>query len=124
MTFWHFSAAEELRGDWFFPTETRFGAGRVAELPDVLANLGITRPLIVTDRGLGMTAIPARIEALARSGASPHLWTGADQNPTGEQVMAGTQAFHNHRADGVIALGGGSGLDAGKSVALVGWAGW
>jgi alcohol dehydrogenase class IV len=119
MTFWHFSAAEELRGDWYFPTETRFGAGRVAELPEILSSLGIARPLIVTDRGLGLTAIPARIEDLARSGATPHLWTGADQNPTGEQVMAGTQAFHDHRADGVIALGGGSGLDAGKTVALL-----
>ena len=116
MTFWQFSSAQDLRGDWYFPTETRFGAGRIAELPAVLQALGIERPLIVTDRGLALTAIPERIASLVRGGS---MWAGADQNPTGEQVMAGTQAFHDHRADGVIALGGGSGLDCGKSVALL-----
>lgn len=115
MTFWHFSSAEELRGDWLFPTETRFGAGRIEELPGVLEQLRITRPLIVTDRGLPATGIPQRIAGL--SGGM--VWAGADQNPTGEQVMEGAQAFRDHRADGVIALGGGSGLDAGKSVALL-----
>ncbi|MBI2718078.1 MAG: iron-containing alcohol dehydrogenase [Rhizobiales bacterium] len=119
MTFWHFSSTEELRGDWLFPTETRFGPGRIAELGSALATLGIRRPLIVTDRGLTATPIPARIVALAATTSEPLLWAGADQNPTGEQVMAGTAAFHAHRADGVIALGGGSGLDAGKTVALM-----
>ena len=119
MTFWQFSTAEELRGDWLFPTETRFGAGRIAELPAVLAQLGIKRPLIVTDRGLAATPIPQRILSLSHTASAPLLWAGADQNPTGEQVMAGTEAFHDHKADGVIALGGGSGLDCGKSVALL-----
>jgi alcohol dehydrogenase class IV len=119
MTFWQFNSPDELRGDWLFPTETRFGAGRVGELPDVLSALGILRPLIVTDRGLTATAIPERILSLSRQCSAPSLWAGADQNPTGEQVMAGTEAFHAHGADGVIALGGGSGLDCGKSVALL-----
>ena len=119
MTFWQFSTAKDLRGDWFFPTEIRFGTGRIAELPDVLLKHAITRPLIVTDKGLAATAIPSRIEALADQSSVPLVWAGADQNPTGEQVIAGTQAFHDHRADGVIALGGGSGLDAGKSIALL-----
>ena len=117
MTFWQFSTADDLRGDWLFPTETRFGAGRVEELPTVLESLGVKRPLVVTDRGLALTAIPQRITALA--GLDALLWAGADQNPTGEQVMEGAEAFRDHRADGVIALGGGSGLDCGKSVALL-----
>ena len=119
MSFWQFSTANELRGDWFFPTETRFGAGRIAELSAVLGELGVSRPLIVTDRGLAATAIPARVQAIAAQGATPLLWAGADQNPTGQQVIDGTAAFHDHHADGVIALGGGSGLDCGKSVALL-----
>lgn len=119
MTFWQFSTVEELRGDWLFPTETRFGAGRVAELPAILGQLGITRPLIVTDRGLTATPLPSRISNLAAATSRPRLWADADQNPTGEQVMAGAEAFHAHKADGVIALGGGSGLDCGKSVALL-----
>lgn len=119
MTFWQFGSAAELRGDWFFPTETRFGAGRVAELAGILAQFGIVRPLIVTDRGLTATPLPQRILSLAGASASAMLWAGADQNPTGQHVMEGAAAFHDHRADGVIALGGGSGLDCGKSVALL-----
>jgi alcohol dehydrogenase class IV len=119
MTFWQFKAAAELRGDWLFPTETRFGAGRVGELPSVLSSLGIRRPLIVTDRGLTHTGIPERIRTLAASVGDPLVWAEADQNPTRAQVEAGTRAFHDHRADSVIALGGGSGLDCGKSVALL-----
>lgn len=119
MTFWKFEAPGELRGDWFFPTEIRFGAGRLDELPSVLTQLGSRRPLIVTDRGLATTPIPGRVAALAAGSSEPLLWPGADQNPTGEQVMEGVEAFHNHRADAVIALGGGSGLDCGKSIALM-----
>jgi alcohol dehydrogenase class IV len=119
MTFWQFSSVAELRGDWLFPTETRFGAGRISELPNILVELGIKRPLIVTDKGLMATTIPDRLLGLMRKTSAPHLWAGADQNPTGEQVMAGAEAFHAHGADGVVALGGGSGLDCGKSVALL-----
>ena len=106
MTYWQFSSAEDLRGDWLFPTETRFGAGRIAELPSALAALGIRKPLIVTDTGLAATPIPARIAALAPGSA---LWADCDQNPTGEQVMVGVAAYHDHGADAVIALGGGGG---------------
>jgi alcohol dehydrogenase class IV len=119
MTFWHFDTSEDLKGDWLFPTETRFGAGRIKELPAVLAGLGIARPLIVTDRGLLATPLPELIRSLAAIGATPLVWAEADQNPTGSQVVAGTEAFHDHHADGVIALGGGSGLDCGKAVALL-----
>jgi alcohol dehydrogenase class IV len=119
MTFWQFGDAGDLRGDWLFPTETRFGAGRIAELPRALQALGIARPMIVTDRGLSRTGIPDRIANLASETSDPLVWVGADQNPTGEQVTAGAEAFHDHKADGVVALGGGSGLDCGKSVALL-----
>lgn len=119
MSFWQFSTASDLKGDWFFPTNIRFGAGRIAELGDALAATGMKRPVVVTDRGLTATGLPSRIVTLAAGSSSPLLWDGADQNPTGAQVMEGVTAFHNHRADGVIALGGGSGLDCGKTIALM-----
>ena len=119
MTFWQFNSAAELRGDWFFPTETRFGGGRISELAGILDQHGIKRPLIVTDRGLKSTPIPECILSLAKASTTALLWAGADQNPTGQQVTEGVTAFHDHKADGVIALGGGSGLDCGKSVALL-----
>jgi alcohol dehydrogenase class IV len=119
MTFWQFDANEDLKGDWLFPTETRFGAGRIRELPSILAANNISRPLIVTDRGLTATSLPELVRSAAAQSSTPLLWAEADQNPTGSQVIAGTEAFHDHRADGVIALGGGSGLDCGKAVALL-----
>ncbi len=119
MTFWQFDTSEDLKGDWFFPTETRFGAGRIKELPSILASLKISRPLIVTDRGLMATPLPELVRSSAAQSSTPLLWAEADQNPTGSQVVAGTKAFHDHHADGVIALGGGSGLDCGKAVALL-----
>jgi len=119
MTFWHFDKIEDLKGDWLFPTETRFGAGRIKELPAVLASLGIARPLIVTDRGLLATPLPELVRKQAAASGTPLIWAEADQNPTGTHVVAGTKAFHDHHADGVIALGGGSGLDCGKAVALL-----
>jgi alcohol dehydrogenase len=119
MTFWYFDTREDLTGDWLFPTETRFGAGRIKELPSVLSSLNIARPLIVTDRGLMATPLPELVRSAAAQSGTPLLWAEADQNPTGSQVVAGTAAFHDHHADGVIALGGGSGLDCGKAVALL-----
>ncbi|MBL8905073.1 MAG: iron-containing alcohol dehydrogenase [Rhizobiales bacterium] len=119
MTFWHFDKIDDLKGDWLFPTETRFGAGRIKELPSILASLNMSRPLIVTDRGLTATPLPELVRSTAAQTGTPLLWAEADQNPTGSQVVAGTKAFHDHHADGVIALGGGSGLDCGKAVALL-----
>jgi alcohol dehydrogenase class IV len=113
-----------MRGDWLFPTEIRFGAGRVAELGDLCLKLGITRPLIVTDRGLAGTPI---FEQTRRAAARPEVlaqaFTEVQENPTGANVEAGVAAFSAARADGVVALGGGSAIDCAKAIALVAGAG-
>src|SRR5581483_4761775 len=57
-----------LSGDWLFPTEIRFGVGRLAELGDACRRLGMMRPLIVTDRGLGATPLPEMVRAAAAAG--------------------------------------------------------
>ena len=113
-----------MRGDWLFPTEIRFGAGRVEELGDLCLELGITRPLIVTDRGLAATPI---FEQARRAAGRPEVlaqaFTEVQENPTGGNVEAGVAAFRAARADGVVALGGGSAIDCAKAVALVAGAG-
>jgi alcohol dehydrogenase class IV len=82
--------------------------------------MGHRRPLIVTDRGLSRTGIPQRIAELATSGgAAVHLHDRVAENPSDRDVEAGVEAFAAHAADCVIALGGGSGLDCGKAVALM-----
>jgi alcohol dehydrogenase class IV len=111
---------ETWRGDWLFPTEIRFGAGRLVELSKACRRLGMYRPLIVTDRGLAALPIGRLVrEAASVGGLAPEVFAEIEENPTGHQIEAGVAAFQAHKADGVIALGGGSGLDAGKTVALL-----
>src|SRR6516162_2031219 len=112
--------AQVWRGDWLFPTQIRFGAGRLVELSKACRRLGMYRPLIVTDRGLAALPIGRLVrEAASVGGLIPEVFAEIEENPTGRQIEAGVAAFQAHQADGVIALGGGSGLDAGKTVALL-----
>ncbi len=109
-----------LRGDWLFPTEIRFGAGRIDELGALCLRFGMKRPLIVTDRGLAATKLAERVLTAADvPGVAPRIFTGLQENPTGGNVEDGVAAFRAWDADGVIALGGGSGLDGGKTIALL-----
>jgi alcohol dehydrogenase class IV len=108
-----------LHGDWNYPTSIRFGAGRIVELADACRAAGIARPLLVTDRGLATRPMIAdALAALRAAGFDTALFTDIAGDPTGEDVEAGGGALIAHRADGVIAFGGGSALDAGKAIAF------
>ncbi len=81
--------------------------------------LETSRPLVVTDRGLMGTDIPERLVNILRvNGLEPSTFYKIDPNPTDEQVEAGTAAFRDHEADAIVALGGGSPLDAGKAIQI------
>jgi len=106
--------------NWSYPTAIRFGAGRVAELPEACAGAGIRRPLLVTDRGLADLAITGRaLDILEAAGLGRALFAEVDPNPTERNLAAGIAAFKAGDHDGVVAFGGGSGLDLGKIVALM-----
>ena len=110
-----------LRANWAFPMPIRFGPGRAAELPDVLASLGLRRPLIVTDRGLmALPAFRALIAGWRKDIPGASVFADVQENPTGEIVRQGAAAFTAAGADSVVAMGGGSALDAGKCIALIG----
>jgi len=114
------STTMPLRGDWLFPTEIRFGTGRLSELGALCRRFGMRRPLIVTDRGLAATPLAERVlKAAEGPGIAPKLFAGLQENPTGGNIEAGMAAYRDWNADGVIALGGGSGLDGGKTIALL-----
>jgi alcohol dehydrogenase class IV len=110
----------ELKGNWNYPTAIRFGAGRISELPEACRELGMKRPLLVTDPGLA--ALPMIAKTLARcsdEGLGCELFADVQGNPVEANVNAGVSAFRAGRHDGVIAFGGGSALDVGKAVGLM-----
>ena len=110
----------KLWGNWSYPTTIRFGAGRIAEIAEACKAAGIGRPLLVTDRGLASLPITTRtLDLLDAAGLGRALFAEFDANPTGANLAAGVAAYLAGDHDGVVAFGGGSGLDLAKAVALM-----
>jgi len=106
--------------NWSYPTAIRFGAGRIAELAEACRTLGIARPLLVTDQGLAAQPITRRaLEVLRAGGLGAALFAEIKPNPVESNLEAGLTAFRGGGHDGVVAFGGGSGLDMGKLIAFM-----
>ncbi|MBL1241019.1 MAG: iron-containing alcohol dehydrogenase [OCS116 cluster bacterium] len=110
----------EYFGNWSYPTQIKFGNGRIKELAETCLANGIKRPLLVTDKGLASLPITLNaMEILAAGGVEAALFSDVDPNPNEKNMQDGVAAFKAGDHDGVIAFGGGSGLDLGKMVALM-----
>ena len=109
-----------LRANWSYPTAISFGAGRISELSDACLTVGIKKPLLVTDRGLANLPITERAMDLLRSAdLNPDIFSEVDPNPNDVNLDAGLTVYREGAHDGVIAFGGGSGLDLAKMVAFM-----
>ena len=109
-----------LNANWSYPTTIRFGAGRIAEIADACASAGISKPLLITDRGLADMAITTKtLDLLKASGLECSMFADVDPNPNEKNAAAAVKAYLDGGHDGVVAFGGGSGLDVGKLVAFL-----
>ena len=94
--------------NWSYPTAVRFGAGRIHELPEACKAAGITRPLLVTDKGLANLPITQMaLDILEAAGLGRAIFAEVDPNPSDVNLAAGIAAFKAGGHDGVVAFGGG-----------------
>jgi len=114
------STTKSPTGNWSYPTTIKFGAGRIKELPDACAAAGMKKPLLVTDKGLADLPITtATLDIMEAAGLGRGMFSDVDPNPNEKNLDAGVAAYKAGGHDGVIAFGGGSGLDLGKMVAFM-----
>ncbi|MFT4728842.1 MAG: alcohol dehydrogenase class IV [Granulosicoccus sp.] len=108
-----------MNANWNYPTQVLVGAGRISELPRVCFENGIRHPLLVTDPGLASLPLVQDVLSHCRAeGLDIECFSHIKPNPTGANIEDGIAAFKQGVHDGVIAMGGGSGLDAGKAIAV------
>jgi alcohol dehydrogenase class IV len=112
--------SNNLSGKWNYPTKIIFGAGTIKQLPDICRQLGMSKPLLITDEGLRDSKIVIEtIRINEQAGLKTGLFSEIKGNPTGKNIEDGVKAYHAGHYDSVIAFGGGSGIDAAKTIALM-----
>lgn len=109
-----------VNANWNYPTAIKFGVGRIKELADVCRSNGILRPLLVTDNGLARAPMTlAALDSLLEADLGAALFSDLKPNPIEANLLHGLEAYHAGKHDGVVAFGGGSGLDMGKLIAFM-----
>ena len=109
-----------FQANWSYPTTVKFGPGRIKELGEACLSLGIRNPLLVTDKVLAQLDITQNaVDILKSSGFEGVVFNDVDPNPNELNLELGLNSYRKGNHDGVIAFGGGSGIDLGKMVAFM-----
>ena len=113
-------ALDDLQANWNFPAPIRFGVGKISQLSEICQELKIKHPLLVTDQGLAeQSFIKDILQANEDAGVKTVMFSHVKPNPTGTNIEEGVEVYKKGKHDGVIVIGGGSALDAGKAIALM-----
>lgn len=106
--------------DWSLPVPIAYGPGRLEEIASHCRRAGMTRPLIVTDRGSSeLPFIAETVTHLRQNGLSAEVHADISPNPRDDEIATGRDAFRRGGHDGILAIGGGSGMDGAKAICLV-----
>jgi len=109
-----------MKLNWNYPTNIWVGEHRVDDLYEACRQLVIKNPLFVTDKDLvSLEMVKKIIKALNSNLKDVKIFSNFSGNPTGNNVNEGVKIFNENKCDGVIAFGGGSGLDVGKAIAFM-----
>jgi len=100
-------------------TTTHIDFGARAMLADTLTQLGIKRPMIVTDKGIIAAGLLDQVREAMGNAFSPEIFDGTPENPTEEATLEALKQYKEAGCDGVVSLGGGSSMDLAKGLALL-----
>ncbi len=105
--------------NWNYPTTIWTGINRIKDLPIACKNLSIKKPLFVADKNLISLSMTENVINDIKKKLEVFIFSNFTGNPIGENVTEGVLEFKKNKCDGVIAFGGGSGLDIGKAIAFM-----
>ena len=109
-----------MKINWNYPTSVWVGENRVKDLSEACKNLSISNPLFVTDKDLiNLEMVQNIVSDLKQNYNNISIFSNFTGNPIGENVEEGVKVFNKQKCDGVIAFGGGSGIDVGKAIAFM-----
>ena len=105
--------------DWGFPVPIAYGPGRFSEIGTYCSQNKIANPLIVTDSGsVDLPFIDNLVEILKKSKINSGIYSKISPNPRDDEIASGKKLFNDNNHDAIIAIGGGSAMDGGKSICL------
>lgn len=106
--------------DWGFPVPIAYGPGRLRQIAEICQQAGTKHPLIVTDKGSRDLPFIADVSKyLTHAGLTFGLYADISPNPNDSEISAGRAQYRSGQHDGIIAIGGGSGMDGAKAICLV-----
>ena len=109
-----------MKINWNYPTSVWVGENRVKDLSEACKNLSISNPLFVTDKDLiNLEMVQNIVSDLKQNYNNISIFSNFTGNPVGENVEEGVKVFNKQKCDGVVAFGGGSGIDVGKAIAFM-----